>query len=69
MKGAELLVDLRDAETALWWAIRDGLFVTPEQLGRLRTPLEVSLATIEDHIETLRTLLEPLQRSLTEQGS
>jgi len=57
MTAADLLNNLREAEIALWHAMRDGLHAAPEAVGALHTSMCVSLDLIEDHAATIRTLI------------
>ncbi len=52
-----LLESLRDAELAMNLAMRHGLWAEPEGLKSRHISISLSLNLIEDHIDTVRTII------------
>ena len=56
---AQLLSSLRDAETAMCFAMKHGVWAEPEGIRERHCSLNVSLDLIEDHVATIRTIIDP----------
>lgn len=61
MTGTDLLSGLREAEYALWWAMRDTLQADPDAMNGIYPALCVSLDEIETHVSAIRTLVRSSQ--------
>ena len=68
MTGADLLNGLREAEYALWWAMRDTQQIRPDTIARLHTSLFISLDEIETHIASIRAMVASVVHAPGEAG-
>lgn len=56
---AQLLSSLRDAETAMCQAMKHGVWAEPHGIRERHCSLNVSLDLIEDHVASIRTIINP----------
>ena len=59
---AQLLSCLRDAETAMCLAMKHGVWAEPQDIQERHGSLNVSLDLIEDHVATIRTIIDPPEK-------
>ncbi|PHR82691.1 MAG: hypothetical protein COA64_01280 [Henriciella sp.] len=56
--AARLLDSIREAETKMCLAMKHGVWAEPQGIRERHNSLNVSLDLIEDHVATLRTIIE-----------
>lgn len=56
--AARLLVSLTEAETKMCLAMKHGAWAEPQGIRERHNSLNVSLDLIEDHVATLRTIID-----------
>ena len=57
VETTSLLDSLRDAELAMSLAMKHGLWAEPEAITNRHISISLSLNLIEDHVDTIRTII------------
>ena len=68
VETTSLLDSLRDAELAMNLAMKHGLWAEPEGLKSRHISISLSLNLIEDHIDTVRTIVRADPEPMNSEG-